>query len=496
MANSTEKIPVAGIHILRKHFRFSITVIWIILLILLFSRNLFIPDIDNRAITLLQKAKQQHFYGIWFEKRRIGYVAEELTPHADGFALTQEAHLLLNVLETTQPINMRLEARLSERLILQGFDFHFTSPFYTMTATGDVKGDTVYFQLDTGQSTINDRVKLSGPPLLAVNDRSYLLDELEKPGQKIRIPSFDPISLSGRESVITYNGQDKIMINNRLKALHKYSETTPNIRINFWLDDDGRVIKEESPVGFQFIAEPEFRAKDLVGSGNELLSAVAVKPTGSLPPENASTIRYKLLYPPHLELDIHGGRQELVDDILTLVQEQFPIAIINSGSSHCSDPQYLAPSRYVQSNHEDILLLARSIVGKETDPALQVRLLSSWVYTNIEKRPVLGLPDALTTLHNKQGDCNEHASLFAALARSLGIGTAIATGVTLQNEAFYYHAWNEVCLGDHWYSLDTTTNQLPADLFHIRFGKGDMEEQLKISGLLGRLEIEFLPSEK
>ena len=111
----------------------------------------------------------------------------------------------------------------------------------------------------------------------------------------------------------------------------------------------------------------------------------------------------------------------------------------------------------------------------------------------IEKRPVLGLPDALTTLSAKKGDCNEHASLFAALTRSLNINTAIATGVTLQNEAFYYHAWNEVCLDGNWYSLDTTTNQLPADLFHIRFGKGDMDEQLKIGGLLGKLKIEILP---
>ena len=36
------------------------------------------------------------------------------------------------------------------------------------------------------------------------------------------------------------------------------------------------VIKEESPAGFKFIAEPEFRAKDIVRSGNEILSAVAV----------------------------------------------------------------------------------------------------------------------------------------------------------------------------------------------------------------------------
>ena len=93
------------------------------------------------------------------------------------------------------------------------------------------------------------------------------------------------------------------------------------------------------------------------------------------------------------------------------------------------------------------------------------------------------------------GDCNEHASLFAALARSIGIPAAIATGVTRLGDAMYYHAWNEVCLNGQWYSLDTTTDQLPADLFHIRFGRGDLDQQLKIGGLLGKLQIETVPQQ-
>ena len=477
----------------RKNFRLSIISIWVLLVATLITRNFFIPEISNREITLLQRAKLERFYGIWFENKRIGYVEEILEPVPGGMHLDQKAYLILNILNTPQPINMSVQAQLNEQLILQEFEFSFKSAFYTMEAEGYTKGNTVHFQLDTGQSTIKDTVTLSGPPLLSVNDRSYLLKELKKSGQKIKIPSFDLISLSGRESVITYYGKDKILINKRLNSLHRFSETTGSIRIKFWLDDEGRVVKEESPAGFQFIAEPEFRAKDIEGSGSELLSAVAVKPRGSIPANDTDSIRYRLSYPPELDLDIQGGRQELNGNILLITRERFPSSATSSQDNMCNDAATLLPSRYVQSDNEEILALARSIVGNETDKALQVRLLSSWVYDNIEKRPVLGLPDALTTLHNLKGDCNEHASLFAALARSLKINTAIVTGVTLQNDAFYYHAWNEVCLNGTWYSLDTTTNQLPADLFHIRLGKGDMEEQLKIGGLLGKLQIEILP---
>ena len=147
-----------------------------------------------------------------------------------------------------------------------------------------MEGNRVTFQLDTGQSKITDTITLPEPPMLAVNDRGYLLTRLTEPGQKIKVPSFDPVSLSGRESVITYHGQEKTFVRRRLKVLHHFTEAVAGMRTSFWLDDRGRVVKEESPAGFQFVAEPEFRAKDIVSSGNELLSAVAVPLQGPCPP--------------------------------------------------------------------------------------------------------------------------------------------------------------------------------------------------------------------
>jgi len=90
------------------------------------------------------------------------------------------------------------------------------------------------------------------------------------------------------------------------------------------------------------------------------------------------------------------------------------------------------------------------------------------------------------------GDCNEHAALFAALARNATIPTRIVAGVTFHEGAFYYHAWNEVCLDDQWYSLDTTKDQFPADLSHIKFVEGETSEQIKIGALLGKLKIELI----
>ena len=52
----------------------------------------------------------------------------------------------------------------------------------------------------------------------------------------------------------------------------------------------------------------------------------------------------------------------------------------------------------------------------------------AFVHGHLEQKLVPGVPSALETLKSRVGDCNEHATLFAALARSLGVPTRIAVG--------------------------------------------------------------------
>ena len=362
-----------------------------------------------------------------------------------------------------------------------------------MQAKGAVKNKTVNFTLDTGRTVIRNMLKLPRAPLLEMNDRRYLLKELPKKGDKVKISSFDPLSLTDQDITVQYLGKEKILIHGRIFNLHSFVKTFSGIRIKFWLNDEGKVIKEQSAAGFTFLAEPKFKAMDVVKAGSDLLSDVAVRYKGKPPLARQQTAVYKLTLPSNVELDLEGGRQRFSHNILTVTRETIPAANEHATMPGCDDPESLKPSAYVQSDNPGIKNMARQIIGREQNRVRQVRLLEEWVYKNLEKRPVLGLPDALTTLKSRQGDCNEHAALFAALARSVGIPTTIAAGVTLFRGAFYYHAWNEVCLNSRWISLDSTNDQLPADITHIRFARGDMAQQIKIGALLGKLAIAIIP---
>jgi hypothetical protein len=340
-------------------------------------------------------------------------------------------------------------------------------------------------------------IPVDQPPMLPTARRAYLLKENLQEGDKVKIPSFDPISLTAKSTVIEYKGRDRILINGRVHNLHKFMENYSGARINFWLDENGDVVKEESPAGFVFLKEPQFKALALDESSDELLAAVAVKVTGTMPdPEGLKRLRYRLYLPEEDTFELDSGRQQFENSILTVTREVLQQHRGGEEMSCRAGESALIASPYIQAQDPAIAKQARLIVDGKTSRLEQVQALADWVYNTIEKRPVLGIPDARTTFINKVGDCNEHAALFAALARSIGIPTHIAAGVVYHKDAFYYHAWNEACVGGQWLSIDTTTNQLPADVSHIKFLTGEMDEQVRIGALIGKLAIEVLPEDE
>ena len=476
-----------------KLIRVMILATWAILFGQLLNRDYFVKTLDIRETQAIQRGREESFLGIYFKQERIGYVKNRMIANDDGGGvLYQNAILNLNILEKTYPVEMYLQAELTNRSLLENFRFSLSSPFYELNANGVVHGDEVHFTMNTGKDEISNVIQLTEPPFISTHMRSYLLQKNLQEGEKFKIPYFDPVTMSGKESIIEYKGFKKELFYRqaRVYKLHHFVETISGIRINFYLDEKGKVIKETSPAGFVFMSEPEFRATDIVNKGTEVLSSVSVPAIGKLPDISASSsIRYKLKIPEDTSFDLDQDRQTYQDNILIVNKENVPSIDARVCSGNDSE---LRSTAYIQSDNPYILRQAKSIVNNVTNDLEKIRALTQWVYTNLDKKPVLSIPDAVSTLRSKVGDCNEHAALFAALSRSLSIPTRVVAGVTYHEGTFYYHAWNEVCLNGKWISLDTTKNQFPADLTHIKFVQGETNEQIKIGALLGRLKIEVL----
>ena len=474
-------------------FRIVIILTTVCLFAALLKRDYFVEALQVREAQVLFRSSEESYMGVYFNQQRIGYVKNRFSQKdEDNIVLHQEAYLLLNILGEQHPVRMNGSAHLNSGYLLKKFTFNLGAPFYKMKATGEVQGNNVHLSIHSGKEVIHDIIKLKKPPFFSTNRRSYLISEPLEVGKKIMVPYFDPVSLSGQNTIVQYKGKEKVLIQGRVYNLHHFQENFSGVRVNSWLNDQGQVIKEESPAGFIFLAEPEFKARDIQSKGNEILSAVSVPVSGKLTDyKSAETFSVQLSLPEGGDFSLNKDRQAFDGDTIIITREKMPEkdALVCNGEG-----DNLLATPYVQSSHEKISAIVQPIVeGKNAVERMQT--ITGWVFSNLEKRPVLGIPDALSTLLSRKGDCNEHAALFAAMARNAGVPTRIVAGVTYHAGAFYYHAWNEVCVGDAWISVDTTKNQIPADLSHIKFVEGEIAQQVKIGALLGKLKIKAVEYE-
>lgn len=467
-----------------------VVVVWLVLCGLLIKRDLLVPRIDSREAQTLTQAKEEQYYGIWLQKKRIGTTIERYQPLDNGrIRVRQTANFQVQIGGASEPIEMELTGELTAAMELLSFAFRFSSAFYRMEASGRVEEKTLHLTLDSGQTPTTRTIALTEPPQLPLNRRAQLLRQLPNPDDRGTITRFDPLTLTPKKAIVRYAGRDKLEVNHRIHNLYRFVETSDSAEVQYWLNDRGKTIKEVSAGGFVLLAETEAQSRQLSAPSSPGTGQTAISSQGLLPDGRSQWISYRLVLPANSGLQADGGRQQLEGDRLTLRREQ---PGQGAGANRCGPDQYLAPSRSLPADHAEIRSLAATIVGNETDPRRQTRLLAAWVHRNIKHGPVLGIPNALTTLANRRGDSNGQAALLATLARSRAIPAAVAIGVAFEQDRFVYRAWNEVCLEGQWFSLDTVMDQWPADLTHLRLLRGELVEQLQVALLLDKIQITVL----
>jgi transglutaminase-like putative cysteine protease len=155
----------------------------------------------------------------------------------------------------------------------------------------------------------------------------------------------------------------------------------------------------------------------------------------------------------------------------------------------------MGPGPLIDSRAPEILAVASEITGGEKDAARAAALINNWVFHNIKKEGTASVPNALDVLKTRSGDCNEHAALYAALARAAGIPTKTVSGTIYIDGRFYYHAWNEVYVGK-WVAVDPAFGQMPADATHIKFIEGNLSDTSRIMKAVGKINLSILEASR
>jgi hypothetical protein len=125
-----------------------------------------------------------------------------------------------------------------------------------------------------------------------------------------------------------------------------------------------------------------------------------------------------------------------------------------------------------------VVALAAQAVGDAKTPREKVDHLVHFVSDYVKDELCPGEMSVAEIVAQKKGDCTEHSTLFAALARAAGVPTRRVSGLMYMGDdvkAFGGHAWDEVALDGKWVPVDPTWNETDIDAAHVtteREGKG------------------------
>ena len=433
--------------------------------------------------------------------RKIGYAQRTYARTEDGFRFSENIFMRINTMGIVQPLTIRTMAELKPDRTLSNFQFDLGSNLFKFTARGAVAGKKM-------------TVRIGGPgeekiSVIALPDQPYLgggiLESVGaaglKTGEGRTFPVFDPASLGQRPVRVTLLGEEPLTIMGKSRQARKLSVDFMGMKQIAWVDPDGSVLREEGILGIALerVTREEALA-GLEGAVSADLTEIAAIPS-SKPIEDAAAlkvlkIRLEGLTEGSFFLD--GGRQGYRNGVLTIRRESSPGPSARSRSAAGDLSALLKSTPFIQSDHPKIRQKLAEIVGPGDPDGVKADKLVAWVHKNIEKRPVLSVPNALETLENRIGDCNEHAVLLAAFARAAGLPAEVEAGVVYMRGRFFYHAWNVFYLRDRggWMTADAVLGQMPADVTHVRFVRGEADRQLDLVGLIGRLKLEILEMER
>ena len=465
-------------------------------LILLFTRLEFFQNNLNPIadVPIIKSQRpQDSWMNIYQNNKKIGVVHRTFTLLGEKSHFNETVFMKINTMGVTQALNILTEGDLNPDMSLSSFNFDLNSNLFRFNAHGHVvKNKLILFTglpgvQEKSEITLKDIPHISG----SIYDAAFHAD-LEK-NVTSSFSIFDPSTLSIRSVKVTRNADEIIPIMGKRILTKKYCVDFMGAKNCAWLSKEGDALKETGILGLSMEkVSPQKAREGIADEGGIDFTQIASIPSNIeiTEPEKLGGIKIKINgISGTLFLD--GDRQSFYHNILTIAREHLSSSSTLNNNLPEEIAVFLKPAPLIQSDHPQIKAQVDKII-KPTDTAEQkARKIVNWVYRNIEKKPVLSVPNALEVLKNKVGDCNEHSVLIVALLRAAGIPAQMEAGLVYLHGRFYWHAWNVLYLGK-WITADAVFNQIPADVTHIRLVRGDSGEQMNLMGVMGKIKLEVL----
>ena len=443
-------------------------------------------------------------YGIYLNGGKVGWMRSQLV-------VGREVTLQTDLTASVGGMGKVSKVELCDKSVYDTATGKLTAVSFSQTAAtgavrveGRVQAGTLTLTIKAGNAS-----QTQSMPVMETLGDALAVDRLAREGKigaSVTVEHFDPSIQKQLKVAHTVTAVEKRLFAGVMTRVigitSKYVDL--GIEEQIWLDETGKLL--ESKVGGFFVArlEPPEVAQQLDYQQDLLVSAVVRVPRPIAVPDAVSALSVTFsgfgeMTPPTSSRQQVLRRNDQVSFALSRDPPlaAIPIAEVTVAARRAGLGAELASTAFIQSEAPEIREAAHKAAGDAQDVATASERLVHWVFSYIKDEYVPAYSNALEALKSARGDCTEHAVLFVALARALGIPARVAVGIAYwpPGDGFGWHAWAEVWADGRWATVDPTWNQPIADVTHVKLADGGPAEQARIVMLLGRLRVETLDIE-
>ena len=476
-------------------FLVAVAAVWVFMMTLLVRRSVSTQKVDDRIPVSLSEEGDTEWMSIYLSGNKIGHIVSLTTRTETGYQSVESSYMRFGLSGTDQNMKTFVRATSDSDYKLTSFSFEIRSKDQLLKAEGEVEGGLLRIEVQSGDELQNLSFPLPEDAYMPFSVGPLIKQRGLREGDSVSVTIFDPSVFQPGEMWIRHAGTQTVEhLGKNVEATH-LTTSFLGAKMRMWVDADGKTFRQEGPMGLLIVEEPRDMAERFPHSERpvELLTLFSVQSDKELPdPRSLTHLRVELVGADLDSSRLSNNRQSVLSTSPFLVEVTTVVPEPGGQQGELPDPDpYLRPDALLQADHPKMVAAADSIVGGLADPRVKSQAIAQWVYEELEKTPTVSLPSALDVLKTRQGDCNEHAVLVAALSRAAGVPATIASGLVYMDGSFYYHAWNRVYVGE-WIDMDATFGQDVADATHLMLAEGGIENQASMTNVIGGLQIRIL----
>lgn len=387
-----------------------------------------------------------------------------------------------------------------------------------LTLAGRVEDGRLQVSIDNGR--IERRLPWPEDVLGLLGQERFFAARRSRPGDRLSFSSYDPtynavvrvrVAVKEREVVDLPGGRRELLrVELTPDPLQAPGRSVQPPRSIWWLDD-------------AFV--PQRRQTELDGLGQLVLTRASRDAAGAPVGGSAPDVGARSLVPlnrailapyasrlVHYRVTVRGEDEAarlLVSDEHQEVRnargDSFELLVhpVRPGGGGDAAPadEYLAPSRFLDSDEPTLRALARRAVAGESDPWRKAVRIEAFVKGLMRNDNQAELVPASAVARTPRGDCRHHALLTAALCRAVGLGSRTAIGllyVHRDGPKLGFHMWTEVYVGGRWLGLDSTLGRGGVSATHVKISEHSWHQVesltplLPVTRVLGKLQVEVL----